>query len=58
MWQLVLAPQTEGSTRLVVRTRTTMTGGFGDIIHPGVFLMERGMMHGIKERAEELARSA
>ena len=38
-----------------LRTRTMMTGGFWDIIHPGVFIMERGMLRGIKERAEELA---
>jgi hypothetical protein len=32
-----------------------MTGGFWDIIHPGVFVMERGMLKGIKARAEKLA---
>ena len=52
LWQFVLAPQSDGSTRLILRTRTKMTGGFWDLIHPGVFLMERGMLHGIKERAE------
>jgi hypothetical protein len=31
-----------------------MTGGFWDVIHPGVFIMEYGMLHGIKARAEKL----
>jgi hypothetical protein len=52
LWQFVLLPQTDGTTRLVLRTRTMMTGGFWDIIHPGVFIMERGMLLGIKARVE------
>jgi hypothetical protein len=52
LWQFVLVPQGDGSTRLILRTRTMMTGGFWDIIHPGVFVMERGMLKGIKARAE------
>ncbi len=55
LWQFVLIPQADGSTRLILRTRTLMTGGFWDIIHPGVFIMERGMLNGIKQRAEKLA---
>jgi hypothetical protein len=52
LWQLVLLPQPDGSTRLVQRTRTMMAGGLWTLIHPGVFIMERGMLLGIKERAE------
>lgn len=52
VWQLVLVPQTDGNTRLVQRTRTLMAGGIWDVIHPGIFIMERRMMLGIKERAE------
>lgn len=52
LWQFVLLPQADGSTRLVQRTRTMMAGGLWSLIHPGVFIMERGMMLGIKERAE------
>jgi hypothetical protein len=52
LWQLVLLPQADGSTRLVQRTRTMMAGGLWSVIHPGVFIMERGMLLGIKERAE------
>ena len=57
-WQFVLLPQADGSTRLVLRTRTNSVGGFWDIIHPGIFIMERGMLLGIKERAEKLAKES
>lgn len=58
LWQFVLEPQHDGSTRLILRTRTMMTGGFWTLIHPGVFIMERGMLLGIKERAEALAQES
>lgn len=53
--QFVLIPQADGTTRLVLRTRSMMSGGIWRLIHPGVFIMERGMLLGIKERAEALA---
>ncbi len=52
LWQFVLVPQPDGSTRFILRTRTMMTGGFWDIIHPGVFIMERGLLLGVKQRVE------
>jgi hypothetical protein len=52
LWQFVILPGSDGTSRLLLRTRTMMTGGFWAIIHPGVFIMERGMLLGIKERAE------
>jgi len=55
VYQFVITPQADGSSRLILRTRTMMVGGLWDIIHPGVFIMERGMLRGIKERAEKLA---
>jgi len=55
LWQFVILPQTDGSSRLILRTRTMAVGGFWDVIHPGVFVMERGMLLGIKERAEKMA---
>lgn len=58
VWQLVLRPQANNTTRLIVRTRTMMVGGFWDVIHPGVFIMERGMLLGIKVRAEKTDLSA
>jgi hypothetical protein len=57
LYQFVIIPQTDGSSRLILRTRTMMAGGLWDIIHPGVFIMERGMLNGIKERAEQLAQA-
>lgn len=54
-YQFVIIPQSDGSSRLIIRTRTMAVGGFWTIIHPGVFMMERGMLLGIKERAEAMA---
>jgi hypothetical protein len=55
LWQFVIVSQADGTSRLITRTRTMMSGGIWDIIHPGVFIMERGMLLGIKERSEKLA---
>ncbi len=52
LWQFILAPQGDGNTRLILRTRTMMTGGIWDVIHPGVFVMERAMLLGIRDRAQ------
>ncbi len=51
-WQFILIPYSDGTTRLLLRTRTTLTGGLWTLIHPGVFLMERGLLQGVKQRAE------
>jgi hypothetical protein len=50
-WQFVLRPLDAQHTRLVVRTRTLSMGPW-DAMEPGVFIMERGMLRGIKRRAE------
>ena len=55
LWQFVIEPLPNGASRLIVRTRTNMTGGIWSIIHPAVFIMERGMLFGIKDRAEAMA---
>jgi hypothetical protein len=52
VWQFVLVPQENGTTRFIIRGRNTLTGMMWDIIRPGEFVMMRGMMLGIKERAE------
>lgn len=52
VWQFVLLPQTDGSTRLIVRSRNAAQGWFWDVIRPGEFIMARGMLLGIRERAE------
>ena len=55
VWQFVLVPQEDGSTRLIIRSRSEMGGWFWNIMRPGEFIMMRGMMLGIKERAETMA---
>lgn len=57
LYQFVITPQEDGSSRLILRTRTMMTGGLWDAIHPGVFLMERGLLNGVKVRAEGQAKT-
>jgi hypothetical protein len=52
LWQFVIIPQKGGSSRLILRTRTNAVGGFWAIIHPGIFIMEHGMLLGIRDRAE------
>jgi hypothetical protein len=56
LWQFVILPQADGSSRLILRTRTMAVGGFWDVIHPGVFIMERGLLLGVKERAEGMTK--
>jgi hypothetical protein len=53
VWQFTLVPQADGTSRLVTRTRTMMVGGFWEVLHPITFMMERGMLLGIKARAEK-----
>ena len=55
IWQFVLVSQADGPTRLLARGRDTKTGTIWDVIRPGQFIMERGMLLGIKERVEEMA---
>jgi len=56
LWQFIIVPQVDGSSRLILRTRTMAVGGFWDIIHPGVFIMERGLLLGVRARAEASAK--
>ena len=55
VWQFNLVPQDAGTTRLVIRSRSSTQGWFWDAIRPGEFIMMRGMMLGIKERAERVS---
>lgn len=57
-WAFVLQPQSDGSTRLVVRSRTAREQGWQTAIGFGEFIMEWGMMQGIKTRAERWARGS
>ncbi len=54
LYQFVLVPQSDGSTRLIMRTRTMMTGGMWDVFNTLAFFMEQQMQRGIKVRAEGL----
>jgi hypothetical protein len=56
VWQFTLLPQADGSTRLVLRSRDAKEGLFWDVMRPGEFIMVRGMLLGIKERAEGMAK--
>ena len=55
VWQFILVPQTDGSTHLILRSRDAKVGWIWDVIRPGEFVMARGMLLGIKERAEGLS---
>lgn len=57
VWQFILVPQADGSTRLILRSRNNAQGWFWDVIRPGEFIMARGMILGIKERAETMAQA-
>ena len=47
-WQMLLFRQTDGNSRLIFRDRSPMTGFLWKVIHPGEFLMQYGMLNGIK----------
>jgi hypothetical protein len=55
IWQFVLQPQPDGSVRLVMRNRSEVSGGIWTVLHPGIFIMQRAMLLGIKERAEQMS---
>jgi hypothetical protein len=57
VWQFILTPQSDGTTRLLLRGRDLKSGVIWGVIRPGVFIMERGMLLGIKERAENMAQA-
>jgi hypothetical protein len=55
-WQFLLQPASGGSTRLILRTHTAAPGilpaAFGKAFQFPVWIMEQGMLAGIKARAE------
>ena len=52
LWQFVLLPQADGTTRLLTRTRTNMVGGAWEVFNRVAFIMERKMLLTIKRLAE------
>jgi hypothetical protein len=55
VWQFVLLPQDDGTTRMILRSRNAAEGWFWDVMRPGEFIMARGMLLGIRERSEGMA---
>ena len=51
-WQFVLIPQPDGTTRLVSRTRSEMTGFLWEVVNRISFVMERKMLLTIKGLSE------
>jgi len=56
VWQFIFLPQEDGTTRLLLRSRNSLEGWYWDAMRPGEFIMVRGMLLGIKERAEDQTR--
>ena len=65
-WSFVLEPRTDGTTRLIVRSRANAEYGFGRLpawvvkrlLPPGHFVMQRRQLLGIASRAEQTAGTA
>jgi hypothetical protein len=61
VWSFVLDPVDETTTRLLVRSRVRLPSGFARrnlarlALEPATFVMTRGMLRGVRERAERLA---
>jgi hypothetical protein len=51
-WAFVLEPVDADTTRLIARNRNASHAAWIRLIEPGFFIMESGMLRGIKERAE------
>ena len=52
LWQFVLVPQADGTTRLITRTRTNMVGGMWEVFNRIAFIMERKMLLTLRNLAE------
>jgi protein-S-isoprenylcysteine O-methyltransferase Ste14 len=52
IWAFVVEPVDQDTTRLIHRSRTAVDQTWVKIIEPGMFVMERGMMRGVRARAE------
>jgi len=52
LWAFVLVPEDAATTRMIVRSRTKAPTAFDYVFELPIFIMERGMLLGIQERAE------
>jgi hypothetical protein len=64
-WSFILRPRGATRTRLVARARTSAPASVAErvarqiellLLEPGYFFMERGMLRGIRKRAERGSR--
>lgn len=55
-WALVLEPRDDGTTRLLSRRRTGPPTAFDFVVAPGYLIMDRGVLRGIRARAEASVR--
>jgi hypothetical protein len=51
-WAFLLRPEDHGRTRVVMRRRGGGPTLFDRVMAPGYALMDRGMLHGLRQRAE------
>lgn len=51
-WNFVLDEKVEGTTRLLLRSRARSLGVIDRVLGPGIFIMDRGMLLRIEQRAE------
>jgi hypothetical protein len=51
-WAFVLLPQEDGTTRLIMRRRGGSPTLFDRVMFPGYAVMDRGLLYGVRERAE------
>ena len=52
-WAFLLLPQDDGTTRVIMRRRGDRPTVFDRVMSPGYVFMDRGMLRGLRERAEE-----
>jgi hypothetical protein len=52
-WALALLENGDGGTRLITRRRGTRPSAFDRLMEPGYVFMDRGVLRGIRARAEE-----
>ena len=57
-WAFLLLPKDHGTTRVVMRRRGGDPTLFDRVMAPGYAFMDRGMLHGLRQRAVRRARRA
>ncbi len=52
-WSFIVQPIDANTSRVIIRARSKIDPTWMKAIEPGVFVMEYGMLNGLKERAEQ-----